>query len=53
MSQEKWVKELKEQTLNEMDSMEGGRRFRQAIELILKREHNWVGFLPCSPACSL
>lgn len=25
-----------------MDSMEGGRRFRQSIELILKREQNWV-----------
>ena len=47
--QEKWIRDLKEKTLNEMDSMEGGRRFRQSIELILKREQNWVSCLALAP----
>ncbi|GAA5874289.1 hypothetical protein JCM1840_000624 [Sporobolomyces johnsonii] len=39
---EAWVKELREQALGEMESMEGGKAFRRAVESVLQREQNWT-----------
>lgn len=54
--EEKWAKEMREEVLDEMDSMwiegekEGGRRFRKAVGVVLQREQNWVRrSLPPSP----
>ncbi|KAK4052839.1 hypothetical protein OIV83_002126 [Microbotryomycetes sp. JL201] len=41
---EKWVRELRAKSLAELDAMEGGRRFRQTIELISRREQNWINW---------
>lgn len=40
---ETWVRNLRSKVVGELDAMEGGRRFRETVELILKREQNWVG----------
>ncbi|TNY23906.1 THO complex subunit 1 transcription elongation factor-domain-containing protein [Rhodotorula diobovata] len=39
---EQWVRELRSRTLDEMDAMEGGRRFRKAVMVVLTREQNWT-----------
>ncbi|GAA5921157.1 hypothetical protein JCM3775_004118 [Rhodotorula graminis] len=39
---EKWVRELRSRTLDEMDDMQGGRRFRKAVMVVLTREQNWT-----------
>ena len=39
---ETWVRELRSRTLDELDAMEGGRRFRKAVQLVLQRDQNWV-----------
>ncbi|BGP51070.1 hypothetical protein JCM10450v2_006996 [Rhodotorula kratochvilovae] len=39
---ETWVRELRSRTLDEMDAMEGGRRFRKAVMVVLTREQNWT-----------
>ena len=46
---ETWVRELRSRTLDELDAMEGGRRFRKAVQLVLQRDQNWVGFPFVSP----
>lgn len=45
---EKWVRELRSRTLDEMDDMQGGRRFRKAVMVVLTREQNWVRPSPLS-----
>ncbi|GAA5869362.1 hypothetical protein JCM3774_004214 [Rhodotorula dairenensis] len=39
---EAWVRELRSRTLDELDAMEGGRRFRKAVQLVLQRDQNWI-----------
>ncbi|GAA5937220.1 hypothetical protein JCM1841_002330 [Sporobolomyces salmonicolor] len=39
---EAWVTELRQQALGEMESMEGGKTFRRAVESVLQREQNWT-----------
>lgn len=39
---ETWIREMRSRTLDELDSMEGGRRFRKSVQLVLQREQNWV-----------
>ncbi|GAA6049941.1 hypothetical protein JCM3770_007060 [Rhodotorula araucariae] len=39
---EAWVRELRSRTLDEMDAMDGGRRFRKAVMVVLTREQNWT-----------
>lgn len=39
---ETWVRELRSRTLDELDDMEGGRKFRKAVQLVLQRDQNWV-----------
>ncbi|KAK4057367.1 hypothetical protein OIO90_001436 [Microbotryomycetes sp. JL221] len=41
---ERWVREFKTKISNELDSMEGGKRFRQTVDLILRREQNWINW---------
>ncbi|BGP27097.1 THO complex subunit 1 [Rhodotorula toruloides] len=48
---ETWIREMRSRTLDELDSMEGGRRFRKAVQLVLQREHNWMDWKlrSCAP----
>lgn len=46
--QEKWILEVRTKVIAELDSMEGGVRFRQAVELVLRREQNWVRYTSLS-----
>ncbi|KAK4705976.1 THO complex subunit 1, partial [Phenoliferia sp. Uapishka_3] len=41
---EKWITGLRAKTIAEMQSMEGGLSFTQTVELILKREQNWINW---------
>ncbi|SCV69396.1 BQ2448_2416 [Microbotryum intermedium] len=41
---EKWLRELRERSVRELDAMQHGRRFRDAIEVMLKREQHWVNW---------
>ncbi|KAM0748103.1 hypothetical protein T439DRAFT_328082 [Meredithblackwellia eburnea MCA 4105] len=40
----KWIEELREQTLAELKSMEGGEAFTATVVLILQRERNWINW---------
>ncbi|GAA5992179.1 hypothetical protein JCM10908_001807 [Rhodotorula pacifica] len=39
---ETWLRELRSRTLDELDAMEGGRKFRKAVQLVLQRDQNWI-----------
>lgn len=39
---ESWIRELRSRTLDELDAMEGGRKFRKTVQLVLQRDQNWV-----------
>ncbi|GAA5831967.1 hypothetical protein JCM11251_002767 [Rhodosporidiobolus azoricus] len=51
--EEKWVREVKEMVLNQLDDMSGGdgRRFRKAVQIVLQREQNWTDWKlrSCAP----
>ncbi|BGP02885.1 hypothetical protein RTG_02997 [Rhodotorula toruloides ATCC 204091] len=48
---ETWIREMRSRTLDELDSMDGGRRFRKAVQLVLQREQNWMDWKlrSCAP----
>ncbi|GAA6020888.1 hypothetical protein JCM8202_005484 [Rhodotorula sphaerocarpa] len=39
---ESWIRELRSRTLDELDTMEGGRKFRKTVQLVLQRDQNWI-----------
>ncbi|KDE03020.1 hypothetical protein MVLG_06452 [Microbotryum lychnidis-dioicae p1A1 Lamole] len=41
---EKWLRDLRERSVRELDAMQHGRRFRDAIEVMLKREQHWINW---------
>ena len=47
---EAWIKEMRFKVTMELESMGGGGKlFRATVELILRREQNWVRLFTCSP----
>ena len=40
--QEKWIRAMKLDALNELGKMDRGSHFKQTVELILSRDQNWV-----------
>ncbi|BGP10801.1 THO complex subunit 1 [Rhodotorula toruloides] len=48
---ETWIREMRSRTLDELDAMDGGRRFRKAVQLVLQREQNWMDWKlrSCAP----
>ncbi|GAA5995522.1 THO complex subunit THO1/HPR1 [Rhodotorula paludigena] len=36
------LRDLRSRALDELDAMEGGRKFRKAVQLVLQREQNWT-----------
>lgn len=48
---ETWIRELRSRILDELDAMEGGRRFRKAVQLVLQRDQNWVSHQSMLPCC--